>query len=114
VAPVPHAHDFKDWPFAEPIETGVFTTVPVMERREPVRLVSHDSNGDWQFLCDTTLEPNDLKIVCLGCALEADDTLREVADLPLNWYAERDAVGGEWKRAPRPPEWDEDDEDDNA
>ena len=106
--PVPHAHDFKDWPFADPIETAVFTTTPVMEGREPVRLVTLDRDGDWQFLCDTTLEADDCRIVCLGCALERDDTLREGADLPVNWYATRERVGDPWIRAPRPPEWDED------
>ena len=109
MAPAPHAHDFLDWPFAQPIETAVFTTAPVMEGREPIRLVTRDSDGDWQFLCDTTLEDADCRLVCLGCALERDASLRDVADLPLGWYATRDRPGAAWVRAPRPPEWDEDD-----
>ena len=102
-----HRHEFESWPFADPIESAAFTTVAVMEGREPVRLVSHDEDGDWQFLCDTTLDVDDLKLVCLGCALERDDSLREVADLPRNWYAKREQVGDPWVRAPRPEEWDD-------
>jgi hypothetical protein len=110
LAPVPHSHDFLDWPFAVPIETAAFTTAPVLECREPVRLVSHDDDGDWQFLCDTTVETTDGRVICLGCALERDESLREIADLPQGWYATRERVGDPWVRAPRPPEWDEDDD----
>jgi hypothetical protein len=102
-----HEHVFASWPFAESVETAAFTTTPVLEGREPVRLVSHDNDGDWQFLCDTTVDAADCRMVCLGCALEHDDTLRTIADLPKGWYAVRAGVGQPWTRAPRPVEWDE-------
>lgn len=95
---VNHTHAFANWPFDDPINTAAFTTRPVLEQGVPVLLVSHDEDGDWQFLCGTTTELDDCKIVCLGCAFERDPTLAEVADLPLGWMAERDALGDEWVR----------------
>jgi hypothetical protein len=96
-----HAHDFGGlpWPFAEAEHTAAFTTVPVMHGR-PVLVVSHDEEGDWQFLCDATLRAEDCKIVCLGCALQRDHSLAEVADLPTGWQAIRAHVGGPWQRLP--------------
>ena len=65
-----HVHAFHSWTFREPVETGTFTTRPVLEDAQPIVDVFHDSNGDWQFLCGTTLEFDDLKLVCLGCMVE--------------------------------------------
>lgn len=93
-----HAHNFPDWPFADSTSAAAFTTRPVLEQGFPVLLVSHDPEGDWQFLCGTTTELEDCKLVCLGCAFQRDPTLAEVADLPLGWMAEREVVGGAWER----------------
>jgi len=60
-----HSHSFLSWPFALSVNTGVFTTRQVLEGLEPVREVYHDRDGDWQFLCGTTLNTADLKLVCL-------------------------------------------------
>lgn len=97
-----HIHDFPNWPFDDAINTAAFTTRPVLEQGLPVLLVSHDPEGDWQFLCGTTTELEDCKLVCLGCAFQRDPTLAEVADLPLGWLAEREAAGGAWERFPCP------------
>jgi hypothetical protein len=44
----------------------VFTTKPVLDGTHPILLVSHDENDDWQFLCGTTADPKDGKLVSLG------------------------------------------------
>ncbi|WP_369942327.1 hypothetical protein [Xanthomonas medicagonis] len=74
---------------------------------EPVREVYHERDGDWQFLCGTTLDEKDLKLVCLGCMVETDHTIAELADLPAGWCATRQEPGCAWSRVP----YDEDDED---
>jgi hypothetical protein len=78
-----HSHSFHSWPFNLPVETGVFTTRQVLEGLEPIREVYHDPDGDWQFLCGTTLDAADLKLVCLGCMVERDITIGELADIRL-------------------------------
>jgi len=103
----PHAFSQSDWPFSEPTNTMAFTTRPVLNDGHPVLLVSHDQDGDWQFMCTTTNDSADGLIVCLGCAYQRDSTLAEVADLPVGWQAWRDYVGGPWDKVPREPDPDE-------
>lgn len=98
-----HSHSFAEWPFPEPVDTLVYTTTHVLRDNYPVLLVSHDQDGDWQFLCATTNDSADGLIVCLGCAYERDNTVGEVADLPIGWYARREYVGGPWERTPSEP-----------
>lgn len=64
----------------------------------PILLVSHDTEGDWQFLCSTTNEPSEAVLVSLGSMLARDKTLAQVADLPEDWVAERPKVGAAWVR----------------
>lgn len=95
----PHAFAPSDWPFAEAVNTAAFTTKPVMHGGDPVLLVSHDEDGDWQFVCGTTNDSADGLIVCLGCAYQRDTSIGEVADLPVGWQAWRSYVGGRWERS---------------
>jgi hypothetical protein len=96
------------WPFADPPNVAVLTTARILDRSEPILLVSHDEeDGMWQFLCGTTTATEDARIVGLGEILAFDDTLPEVADLPLGWRAWRGAVGAPWIREPSPPDGEE-------
>jgi hypothetical protein len=101
-----HQHSFKNWTFAVPVETATFTTIPVLERRLPIVDVYHHENGDWQFLCGTTVEEDDIKLVCLGCIVENDATILELADLPGSWRAHRASADSPWLR-----EWFDDSDD---
>ena len=95
-----HSHDFADaeWPFTDPTNTVAISTVRVFREGFPILRVSHDPDGDWQVLCDTTVEPSDGLVVCLGCAYQRDKSIGELADLPRGWTAWRDSVGGRWHR----------------
>lgn len=79
-----------------------FTTVPVLEEHHPILFVSHDADdGAWQFLCGTTNDPDDGRIVSAGAALEFDPGLSALVDLPEGWVAERASVGAPWVRRRR-------------
>src|SRR3546814_9227003 len=93
-----HSHNFKSWTFAESVNTGTFTTRPVLEGAQPIVDVYHSSDGDWQFLCGTTPDYDDLKLVCLGCMVERDSTLLDIADLPPRWCAFRASPDEPWQR----------------
>ncbi|QSX74718.1 hypothetical protein HIV01_016350 [Lysobacter arenosi] len=95
-----HSHHFHSWAFREPVETGTFTTRQVLEGGFPILEVYHDADGDWQFLCGTTTDTEDLKLVCLGCMVERDSGLLALADLPLGWCAVRDRAEDPWLREP--------------
>lgn len=95
-----HRHSFPDseWPFSDPQNAAAFSTTKVFQENFPILLASHDVNGDWQFLCNTTLDPKNMFVACLGCAFERDKTIAELADLPRGWLATREHVGGPWIR----------------
>ena len=90
------------FPFDELPNVAVFTTAPVLERRLPILLVTHDADdGGWQFLCGTTNEEDDARIVALSTILRIDPTVAEVAELPPGWRTWREGVGQPWQRSPR-------------
>ncbi|MGY1725601.1 hypothetical protein ACI79J_01390 [Geodermatophilus sp. SYSU D01062] len=90
----------SDWPFAEPPDLGVITTRQVLDGA-PVRLVSHDEDdGGWQFLCGTTSDPADGRIVHLSHVVNDRPQLAAMADLPLGWVAAWCEEHGAWHRRP--------------
>jgi hypothetical protein len=108
-----HAHSFDGrWPFAEPDNTAAFCCEHVFARERPILRVSHDHDGDWQFLCGDSHAGGQPKLICMGCVLERDGTLVAVADLPLGWGADRQVPGAPWVREENPLPEEDDDEDD--
>ena len=70
------------WPFEDSRNTASITTRQVLDGA-PVLLVTHDDDdGSWQFLCGTTDDPADARVVGLGEMYKRDPSLGEVADLP--------------------------------
>jgi hypothetical protein len=93
----PVLSDDASWPFHDGKNQACFTTTRVLGEL-PILLVSHDEDGDWQFLCGTTNEAKDGALVSLGSMFGRDGTLGELADLPEGWTAERSEVGACWVR----------------
>lgn len=77
----------KDWPFSQPKNQAAITTVHVLDGTHPVALVCHDEDGGWQFLCGTTNETSDGRVVCLKTIVELHPSMRDLADLPVGWEA---------------------------
>lgn len=88
----------KSWLFQEGKNRAVFTTKPVIHDDHPILLVSHDAEGDWQFLCGTTNRAEDAAVVALGEMLKHDPSIGKVADLPEGWRAFRKSLKAPWKR----------------
>ncbi|MBK8583496.1 MAG: hypothetical protein IPL86_17305 [Flavobacteriales bacterium] len=91
-----HSHTFVDWPFGEAVNTAVITTKPVVSGGFPVLLVSHDHDGDWQFLCGTTARAEDCMLVCMGCAYQRDLSVGLLHAMPPGFQATRDSVDSPW------------------
>lgn len=107
----PHDHRLEpgEWPFAEPENAAAFTTSRAIRGGEPILLVSHDHEGDWQFLCGDVGEADECMLICLACAYVRDRSVGELADLPAGWQARRASVDAPWERYPV----EEDDEDES-
>ncbi len=88
------------WPFNEGKNRAMFTTKQVIEEGHPILLVTHDEDGDWQFLCGTTDDLADARVVSLGSVVESHPSVGKLADLPLGWRAERNDPGDSWRRIP--------------
>jgi hypothetical protein len=87
------------WPFRDPENLAVFTTRQVLEDGRPIQLVTHDAeDGAWQFLSDGAALESDGRIIALREALDIDQAIAELADLPTGWQAFRATPSSPWKR----------------
>jgi hypothetical protein len=100
------------WRFAQSPDTGVYTTRQVFVDGELLCLVSHDPDGDWQFLHDEESDDegdlrdeDDLMFVPLQRIVDRCPEVEHLADLPLGWIASREAAEKPWAREPQPKEW---------
>ncbi|HTM55098.1 MAG TPA: hypothetical protein VL175_13775 [Pirellulales bacterium] len=92
-----------EWPFADPPNTAVFTTIGVVDRQEWIYLVTHDAeDGAWQFHHARDSQPRvaEALVVALHRILKIEPAVAELADLPLGWQAWRESKDAEWIRAP--------------
>jgi hypothetical protein len=88
-----------DWKFKDDPHTLTYLSQTVHEGSEEVTYVAHDiEDGAWQFLGDSMSEGGGPVLVCLHHPIDKDPTLKELANLPLGWYAERTKVGDPWIR----------------
>jgi hypothetical protein len=85
------------WPFDQSRNCAVFTTLEVLERKEPILHVRHDIDDHvWQFmgLTDGTLENG--RLIALHEAVELDPSVLELADLPVGRHAVRERPEEPW------------------
>ncbi len=47
----------------------------------PILRVFHDSNGDWEFLCGTTTDLSDVKVILLEEITKIDSSVNELHEL---------------------------------
>jgi hypothetical protein len=85
-----------DFKFREERNVAVFTTRQVLEGL-PILRVIHEADGEWQFLCDTTYEVDDLKIVALEALVKRDPTLTDLFQLNYGWQARRLVEAADWQ-----------------
>ena len=91
-----------EWPFDQAPNVAAITTVNVIEHDAPILLVVHYEDDDsWAFLCGTTNDDADGRVIGMREALRRDPSLREIADLRPGWKAWRSDVGAAWHRAPQ-------------
>jgi hypothetical protein len=101
----------RHWRFADPPDTGVFTTRQTFVEGAQLALVSHDIEGDWQFLHDEEgaddelRDESDLMLVRLQEVVDRFPAVAQLADLPVGWIAVRQTSDGPWVREPQPAEW---------
>jgi len=80
--------------------TKSYVCTHVFSGERPVLYVTRP-DGDWCFLCggQHAEDASAYRVVGIGHVVTGDDSLRDVLDLASNDEAERDAVGGLWRRS---------------
>lgn len=89
-----------EFDFDEPKNLGVYVCRNVLDHAAPVLSVSHDADGDWQFLCGGQHGEDSEDggaLVCLEEVVRRDPTLNELADLCPLGEAERISLGSAWR-----------------
>lgn len=84
--------------FKENNNIAVFTTRFVLENKSPILFVFHFSDGVWQFSgSEKHLSDDDFKVVSLKEIIEIDNSLLEIAHMPLGSEATRLNVSTPWR-----------------
>ena len=92
-----------DWPFDQPRTAAALSLARITPGGGPVLLVVRDADGGgFQFLDGSDCTAKDARVVGLGRMIDADPTLRGLADLPPGWRAWRRSVNDVWVREPDP------------
>lgn len=89
---VDHEHT-EETPFSGPSNAAVFVCQHVLNG-EPVELVCHDADGDWQFICAGAHDYDDasqVAVMCLGCVVRAHPDVVAVAAMAPGYEALRSA-----------------------
>jgi hypothetical protein len=89
-----------EWPFDQNPDVAAITTRQVLEDGFPILRVTHRADDhSWAFVCGTTNDVADARVVAMDEALNIDRTISEVADLPPGRKAWRKETGGAWEKA---------------
>ena len=96
-----HDHGFKrgEWPFSDPENAASICCRHVLEGSAILRVTHDEDDGCWQILCGEAHVAENGRVVCLACMVKRDDSLLELADLPLGWCADRTNRQSSWKRS---------------
>jgi hypothetical protein len=91
----------SSWTFSDPENVAVITTKSILQGAG-VLYVSHDEeDGAWQFLDGQSVSEADAAVVSLREIVEMDNSLMQLADLPLGWIAWRENKTQPWIREDR-------------
>ena len=85
--------------FLESLDTAIITSRFVFKNNSPILSVYHYfEDGMWQFNGSEFIEDdNDYLVISLEEILAHDNSLLELADLPLGYEAHRKDIDAEWE-----------------
>ena len=87
--------------FSDNLNTAVFTTKYILERHSPILYVYHyEDDGAWSFSGDEDCEDGDYRIISLEEMINIDDSILELANIPLGFCAKRKDLSSSWNIEP--------------
>src|SRR5688572_28198052 len=90
---------FKKKVFKEPGNTVVYSTIHVMKEDSLITLVSHELDGDWQFIGNEPIQDFSKigMLVALNEVLKKDKSLFELANMERGYQATRQRKNERWR-----------------
>ncbi len=84
--------------FSDPENTSCIVCEHVLAKERPILHVTHDDDGMWQFLCGAEgHSPENAKVIGLGQAVELDQSINDLYEMPLGVGAERESLNDTWQ-----------------
>ena len=86
-----------DYLFYDAPNTAAIVCCHIIDDGKPVLYVSHDEDdGMWQFLCGSTHETDEARLVSLKSVFDLDNSVGELSDMPCGYCAERKTENDNW------------------
>lgn len=87
----------KKWKFNDAQNVAVITTKDIIFEGKDILYVFHDlDDGMWQFLSHLYPSKDEAAIVGLNEICKIDNSVEELVDLPLGYYAYRKTKKDKW------------------
>jgi Uncharacterized protein conserved in bacteria len=84
--------------FSDNPNTAVFTTKYILEQHSPVLSVYHyENDGAWSFSGCEKCEDGDYRVISLEEMINIDNSILELADMPLGFCAKRNSITSLWE-----------------
>ena len=91
-------NEIPDWPFDQARNVAAITTRQVLEEGYPILIVVHfEDDHSWAFVCGSTNETSDGRVIGMGTAMSIDPSIAEVAHIPPGYRAHRTAPDQPWE-----------------
>ena len=80
-------------------EMGVFVCEHVVANKRPVKMIVHNHDETWEFMCGEIdhFDFNDSKVIGIKHLIKKDESLLRLKNIPIGCVAERDKVDSEWE-----------------
>ena len=86
-----------NFPFYDAPDTASITCCHIVDDGKPILYVSHDEDdGMWQFLCGSTHETAEARLVSLEYIFDLDHSVGVLKDMPCGCCAERKTQNDNW------------------
>lgn len=83
--------------FFDSLNTAVFTTKYVLKGGSPVLYVYHnEEDGAWEFFGMESITEENARIISLEEIINIDNSILQLADMPLGYYAHRENNKSKW------------------
>jgi hypothetical protein len=87
--------------FKDSLKIVVFTSKYVISQNSPIVYVAHHEDGTWEFWGDQIIDESEIMLVTLEQIIEKDKSVLELADLPIEFSAQRKTKDSGWILLPK-------------